>query len=170
MGEITKKPPWRPTKLTEETVAKAEAYVEKCIEGLQEILVSTKNLRNGETQDYFAPRLPNTARMAIECGIHKVTLYDWIKPHDGDDEETAKLRARFSNCVTYVDTVQEAELVEEGGAGKLNPVVVRCILAARHRYVERKDITSDDKPITGNAIVFATFSNDDDDGGAEGQP
>jgi len=150
----------RPTKLTEEVVRKAEKYVGECISGLDDILVKKVYSNVGMvTQELFAPRLPNPARMAMRCGIHKATMYRWLIKQNADGEkiefkdktETKKYNAlleRFCDCFAYVENCQEVVLVEEGGAGRLNAQVANRILAAKHSYQERTE-----NKIDGNLTV-----------------
>jgi len=66
----------RPTKLTEETVNLAELYVSDCEQGLKEIMVRQGLDKEGDTRwQQTAPRLPNIARLAINCRIAKSTLH-----------------------------------------------------------------------------------------------
>ena len=151
----------RPTKLTEETVNLAELYVSDCEQGLKEITVRQGLDKEGDTRwQQTAPRLPNIARLAINCRIAKSTLHEWMKPSAGDDEKKANLRKRFTDAYVHIGNLQEACLVEEGGAGRLNPAVVNRILAAKHNYRDKTDVTSNDNELkaTLNLITNPTIS------------
>lgn len=149
----------RPTKLTEEVVKAAEKYVEDCFTGLDEIIVKRGFDKDGETRwEQTAPRLPNIARLGLECRVDKSTLYEWEKPNGGsetqkDDENVAALRRRFSHCIRAVQQLQEAMIVEEGGSGRIHPRFAAFLASAKHDYAERRELSGKDGgPIQVQAV------------------
>jgi hypothetical protein len=126
----------RPTKLTEELVRTAEAYAESC-KTPDEVTVRAGFTESGDTRwSQTAPKVPNLARLSIECGIDRDTTKEWRKPYAGEDEKIAKLRERFSAACRLVEATQEACCIEDGASGRLAAAVVTRILAAKHGYAE----------------------------------
>jgi hypothetical protein len=150
MSEEQKRPVGAPTKLTEKLLENARAYVKECEDNHEEIVVRRGLDDKGEVRwEQTAPRLPNLNRLALVCEIHKGTLYRWRDGLDSDGQEIpdtreyAPLLKEFRNLCARIESLQELCLVEEGGAGRLNPAVATRIMATKHGYAERTETTSD---------------------------
>lgn len=118
----------RPTKLTEELLAKAEAYLDWCDKN--PVKVSSKYTKDGgHIADDYCPRLPSAAGLARHLGIHKDTLYAW-----------AKENKVFSDCIKDLGAEQEKQAVELGHAGRSNPIFAKFILSAQHEYREKTEV------------------------------
>jgi len=136
---------------------KADEYLEDVVS--KYITIKQGFDKGGETRwEQTAPKLPNHARLAFKIGVAKDTLYEWIKPHEGDDKKMKELRASFSYCLSRVKNLQEAMLNEQGAAGVFNPAVTNRILAAHHGY---RDLQSVDHTSKGEKLEGAFGIHDD---------
>jgi hypothetical protein len=105
----------RPTKLTPEVRELTAKYLSECIEN---------------------NKVPTAARLAVNIGVGKRTLYDWAK----DDTE-------FSHTLDQLNAIQESTLIDGSLENKLNATISKLMLA-NHGYKERQDVTTNDEKIT----------------------
>ena len=113
----------RPTKLTPEVKELTATYLQECIE---------KN------------KVPTAARLAVNLGISKSSLYEWGK-NDKD----------FSDTLDKLQSIQEATLVDGSLENRLNPTISKLMLA-NHGYREKseQDITSGGNALTPILVKF----------------
>jgi len=81
-------------------------------------------------------RLPTVEDLAVRMGFSKETLYKW-----------ASEKREFSDALEFLKNKQCVALINNGLANKYNPTIAKLILSSNHNMRERKDVTSDDKPI-----------------------
>lgn len=105
----------RPTKLTPEVRELTAKYLSECIEN---------------------NKVPTAARLAVNIGVGKRTLYDWAK----NDTE-------FSHTLDLLNAIQESTLIDGSLENKLNATISKLMLA-NHGYKERQDVTTNDEKIT----------------------
>ncbi len=105
----------RPTKLTPEVRELTAKYLSECIEN---------------------NKVPTAARLAVNIGVGKRTLYDWAK----NDTE-------FSHTLDQLNAIQESTLIDGSLENKLNATISKLMLA-NHGYKERQDVTTNDEKIT----------------------
>lgn len=132
----------RPTKLTESLLIAAQEYV-----------------KSGWRDKRHA--VPMIEGLALHIGVDRETVRAWANEAITQNKtETAaqfKVRTdrhdRFSGIVKELNSIQALELASGALKNKLNARTANMMLS-KHGYVERKDITSDDKPLAGATIVF----------------
>lgn len=88
----------RPTKLTDDLLAKAEDYVANHYES-------------------YGDPVPTVVGLALEIGVHRATCYKWAEENE-----------RFSDIFTRVEETQERGLVRGGLEGKWNPAITKMML------------------------------------------
>lgn len=139
----------RPTILDEEMVKKAREYL---------------------GTDKHAKGVLTIEGLAIELDISRQTIYRWADDKElTDDEKTSindELLEEFCYIVTRVRQQQAEKLIQNGLDGTYNPVITKLLLS-KHGYIERKDITSDDKPFQGATVEFV---GEDEPNGDEATP
>lgn len=99
----------RPTKLTPEVVIKAWQYV------------------NASDNMSVNSLLPTVERLALIIDVNTDTLYDWSKTND-----------EFSDILRRLKQQQADKLLQNGLAGRYNPVITKLMLS-KHGYVERSE-------------------------------
>ena len=82
--------------------------------------------------------LPTVEGFAIYLGVTKKTLYNWSEKHP-----------EFLHSLDQIMTVQARQLIDDGiyGGKEVNATIVKLLLMNNHGMRERKDTTSDDKPL-----------------------
>lgn len=142
----------RPTKLTPELIEKAKGYIAQCKDDI--------HTTDRDALSYVVVDLPSVVSLARFLGIHKVTVYDWIKENEADDTTTRALRQEFSNIVKEVEDEQELRLINSG-AGGLYQQKIAAMLLGKRGYSEKTetDITSGgEKIVIGNPEEAAAFN------------
>jgi len=99
--------PGRPSKLTDQVREQINQYL-------------TESIENN--------KVPTAARLAVNLGVSKSTLYKWAE----DDIE-------LSDTLKQLQSIQEATLIEGSLANKLNPTISKLMLA-NHGYHDKTDI------------------------------
>lgn len=97
-------------------------------------------------------RLPTIEGFARFIGVNKTSLYEWEKRDEA-----------FSNALDKIRQEQHDRLVNNGLSGDYNPTIAKLVLSSNHGYKEKSDMTSNNKTITGNTIVFKDFSDETGD-------
>lgn len=110
------KPMGRPSKLTKEAREQINKYLQDSLEN---------------------NRVPTAARLAVNLGISKKTLYNWA---DKDDD--------LLHTLETLQSIQEATLIDGSLENKLNPTISKLMLA-NHGYKEKseQDLTTGGKEI-----------------------
>lgn len=142
----------RPTKLTPEVIEKAKGYIAQCKD---EIMTTDR-----EALSYVIADLPSIVGLALYLEVDKETIYDWIKPHETDNETMLEIRQDFIRIFKRVQQEQELRLLNSGIGGLYNPKIASMILS-KHGYSEKTetDITSGGEKITlGNPEEAAAFN------------
>lgn len=109
----------------------------------------------GQSEDYtnydnkLKVKLPTIEGFARFIGVNKTSLYEW-----------EKLDKDFSNALDKIRQEQHDRLVNNGLSGDYNPTIAKLVLSSNHGYKEKADVTSNDKTITGNTIIFQEFSDE----------
>lgn len=139
----------RPTEYNEETLAKAQAYLDSCIQS-EEYTQDQDDSDDEYLEDqpnggalkrrYSAPtvvKLPTKGGLAFHLGVSRDTLYEWAKVH-----------TEFSYIMEQLGSVQESYLINYGLSGRYNPTIAKVLLT-KHGYTDKidTDITSGGKPI-----------------------
>jgi DNA-binding XRE family transcriptional regulator len=108
----------RPTKLTDEMVKEAEAY-------LNESDVSVGTL------------LPTIEGLSLRLGISRDTIYEWEKEND-----------QFSDIAWRLRSKQGEKLIQNALAGRYNASIAKLILSGKHGYVEQSEVKATIEQVT----------------------
>lgn len=140
----------RPTKYTDEINTKAQEYLKQCQDQEYEFH-KTRGDRSDTYEEKVRVSLPTIEGLALYLGVNRDSLYEWKGKHK-----------EFSDTLHDILAEQSKRLQEGALSGRYNPLIAKLILSANHGMKEKSDITSDDKPIQGNTIVFTDFSEDEE--------
>lgn len=134
--------PGRPTKLNEELMLKAEGYLSTCED---EVHHTDKG-----AVSYVEVNLPSIVGFAKYLGIHKDTVYDWVKHNNS-----------FSDLVKEVLAEQEIRLLNKGLGGLYTSKALGALLS-KHGYVEKteQDITTGGDKLTFSVVKFGNGDTD----------
>ena len=116
----------KPTKLTPELIAKAKEYVEK-------------RSWMGEMM------IPTAAGLATHLGIHKDSLYEYVK-----------INTEISDVMKTLKDAQEEKLLQKSLVNQYNPTIAKLLLSSKHGYVEKSAVDNTirmPKPILGGISV-----------------
>lgn len=118
----------RPTKLTNEAIETAKAYVSEL-----DTMIPTS-------------LLPTVERLAIKLDVHRDTLYEWAKIPGRNEGEALKvynarvrLNVAFSDIFTRLLAVQSDKLLQNSLIGRYNPVISKLMLS-KHGYVDTQKV------------------------------
>lgn len=115
----------RPTKLTQQLIDKAAAYL-------------------GETKmggQYFGD-LPTVAGLAIFMDVARSSIYEW-------SEQDTPLGKEFSDTLERILATQQYMLQGKSLKGEYNPTIAKMLLNVNHGMVEKTktDITTNDQSL-----------------------
>lgn len=116
----------RPTKLTDDVIAKAEEYaLDHRVDGSDDVL-------------------PTIEGLALYLGVNRSTVYDW-----------SKLEGKFPDIFADVLAKQAKSLVNKGLTGDYAPTITKVMLT-KHGYRDGQDIdhTSSDSSMQPTVIQF----------------
>lgn len=130
----------RPLEYDKSFVDKAKEYLDSC----QDEEVEQEKRENFVTYKTKA-KLPTKGGLAVYLDVSRDTLYDWASKYQ-----------EFSYIMEKLGAIQEERLINSGLSGDYNPTISKVLLT-KHGYREGQDITSNDKTIKGNTVVFADF-------------
>jgi len=126
----------RPTKYSDETVAKVEEYLATCIDGDKEDTLEEQPHGGALKRDHKVnAKLPTKGGLAKYLGIARVTIDDWVKKYP-----------QFSYVIEKLGCEQEDRLINNGLSGNYNPTIAKVLLT-KHGYREGIDQTTNDKDI-----------------------
>lgn len=119
----------RPTKYNRDMVKQATHY--------------TDNYRD------YGDTIPSIASLTLVLGVHRDTIYQWVK--DGDKPE-------FSDTVERLMAMQEVTLINGGLKGEFNSMICKLLLF-RHGYHDKNtlDLTSSDRSLSPNRIEIVAI-------------
>lgn len=126
----------RPTKLTPDLIKKASGYLKWCEN--HPVEAAKAAFQGAYSDSDMVPRLPSVTGLCAYIGISRETAKVWRKEN---------LSADFSGICEAIEAAQEEMLLTLGVSGRFSPAVVNRILANRHGYIEKTDITSDGKAL-----------------------
>jgi hypothetical protein len=109
----------RPTKRTPKLYKLAEAYLASCVD--EERILEGKS-HYTVINDV---KIPSIEGLALALGVHRDTLYEWEKED-----------ARISDILTRLRAEQAERLLNNGLAGKYNPIIAKLMLS-KHGYIEK---------------------------------
>lgn len=112
----------RPTKYSEEIVAKAQAYLDGFYGG--EYKAKVENEHSDEI-------IPSIEGLSNEIGIARSTIYEWQKHED---------KLAFSDILEGILSRQAQLLINKGLQGKFNPQITKLALG-KHGYHDKVDGT-----------------------------
>jgi hypothetical protein len=137
----------RPSKLTPEVIEKAWEYIDWVQS--EEAMIPVKDIYADGivVGQHKVPQCPNLAGLACYLKVARETLYEWGK----NNEE-------IRHIIKEVQSLQENLLVKEGLSGRFNSQVTNRILAAKHDYKDKSDVTSNDQPL--GVVVLPPTAND----------
>ncbi len=126
----------RPTKLTPELIENARGYIDDCVDEYEQLL--KQDGQNSISYDNkLKVMLPSVAGLARTLKVSRDTIYEWQKENK-----------EFSYIIDDIQAEQEKRLLDNGLAGRYNPMITKVILT-KHGYADRveTDLTSGGKPI-----------------------
>ena len=90
-------------------------------------------------------KLPTVEGFAMFLNVHRDTLYEWTKVHDG-----------FSDTLKKIEQVQKEQLINDGiyGGKEVNSTIVKLLLQNNHGMKEKTDITTDNEKIVGPIVYI----------------
>lgn len=141
-------PGGRPTEYKEEYVNKVDEYLES-----NQDIDTIEFEVDGEAVSKpikLKVKLPTVEGFALFIDVSKRVLYDWEKEYP-----------EFLHALDKIRTEQQQRLLDKGLSGDYNPTIAKLILSSNHGMREKSDVTSDDKPIAGNTIIFKDFAEDE---------
>jgi hypothetical protein len=139
----------RPTEYKEEYIKKVDEYLESHQDTeVQVIKGQSDDYTNYETK--LKVRLPTIEGFAMFLDVSKKVLYDWEKQYP-----------KFLHALDKIRTEQHDRLIDNGLSGNYNSTIAKLMLSHNHGYKEKSDVTSNDKTIKGNSVVFADFDEDE---------
>lgn len=140
----------RPTKYTKEYIDKVDEYLEANIDEEVQVVKQANTEKGYEIYDNkLRVRLPTLKGFALFIDVNESTLYEWDKKYP-----------EFSKSLEKIKTEQHNRLINQGLSGHYNSTIAKLILSANHGMREKSDVTSNNKPIEGNKIVFLNFKKD----------
>lgn len=132
-------------------------YKREYVEGVYKYIASCKDTEiefhktRGEKSDSYdrilAVKLPTHEGFASYLNVAVKSLYTWAEAHPD-----------FLQALEEIKAAQKEKLIAKGLSGEYNSTIAKLILSANHGMKERSDLTTDDKPIETNAVVFADFN------------
>lgn len=125
----------RPTKYTENTLALAYEYLDKCKDEEEERTKQINDKKGYEMTEYkLRVKFPKIAGLARYLGVIKPTIYDWAEKYP-----------EFSYLLEVLYAIQEDTLVDKGLSGDYNPTLAKMMLT-KHGYkdVVRSEHTGED--------------------------
>ena len=135
----------RPTEYRVEYIKKVDEYLElHQDEEIQVIKGQSEDYTNYENKTKV--KLPTIEGFSRFIDVDKTSLYDWEKEHK-----------EFSHALNKIRIEQHDRLIHKGLSGDYNSTIAKLMLSHNHGYKEKSDITSNDKTIKGNTVVFADF-------------
>lgn len=136
----------RPTVYSSAIIKKTKEYIDICGDDIYEY-----HKTRGDKSDTYERRvkvsLPTIEGLALHLGVRRSTVYEWRDRYPA-----------FSDTLDALLATQAVMLQNGGISGDYNPLITKLILSHNHGMKERSDLTTDDKPIETNAVVFADFN------------
>ena len=140
----------RPTDYKEEYILKVDEYLEQCQD--EEVQVVKQSSEKYEMFDNkLKVKLPTIEGFSLFIGVPKRTIYEWKEVYP-----------EFSHSLDKIVTEQQNRLINSGLSGDYNSTIAKLILSSNHGMRERSDMTSDNKAIKGNTIMFTDFKDEAD--------
>lgn len=135
-----KHPGGRPTDYNEDTVGKAEAYLQQCIDEEYTRIKSEGN--NSVSYDNLVKvKLPSIEGLALYLDITKDTVYEWKARYP-----------QFSDVVNKILQEQAQRLINGGLSGTYNASIAKLILT-KHGYRDAQEVTGRDGGAQEHVVV-----------------
>lgn len=137
-------------KYKEEYVEAVYDYIDSCVDA--EIKKVVRDDDKGTTwQHRVKVNIPTIEKLALKLKVCRFTLYNWAEEYPKFKKALEDLRAEQCN-----------KLIQNGLSGDYNPIITKLILSTNHGMKEKSDITTDNKEIKGNTIVYQDYTKSDD--------
>ena len=112
---MTKRKVGRPTKYADDQTCKqVDQYL--------------KENQDSYNEGKLEVKLPTLEGFAAHIGVHKDTLYEWVKKYP-----------EFSDSLSLVLAEQKTRLINMGLSGDYNPTMAKLILSANHGMSDKVD-------------------------------
>lgn len=125
----------RPTKMPEDLIERAQAYLSQCIDNETEFH-KTRGEKSDSYERIKKVNIPSIAGLARWLDVSRETIYEW-----------QKAKIEFSDICEKILAEQEKRLLDNGLAGEYQPNITKLLLT-KHGYTDKADITSDGKAIS----------------------
>lgn len=99
--------------------------------------------------------LPTIEGLAVHLGFWRKTLYDWADPN------SERFHPEFCDIFEQLKAAQASQLIQNGLKGEYNSTITKLMLT-KHNYMDKQDITSDEKPIAPLLVRFLDANADGD--------
>lgn len=135
----------RPSKFSKKILYKTRKYIK---EYRNSPLVVPKNVGTQE-KPFLVTEInyPTRERLALELGIGKTTLYDWLNP------ESPYFKKDFSELVDVLDLICIDKLKQGGLGGTFQTGMARLLLG-NLGIIDQNRTTDNKEPETNNFFVF----------------
>lgn len=97
-----------------------------------------KYIKDCQKQHY----LPTIEGLAVHLKVRRQTLYNWANEHD-----------EFFDILEQLKAAQASQLLQNGLKGEYNATITKLMLT-KHDYIDRQDVTSDNKPVAPVLVRF----------------
>lgn len=140
----------RPTVYSEEMLIKANEYIDKCIDEIEEYH-KTRGKKSDTYERRVRVKLPTIEGLAVYLGITRETVYAWEK-EEGKEQ--------FSYILARLRAEQAQKLIDNGLSGDYNPTIAKVLLT-KHGYREGLDQTTDGKALPTPILQLNNVHTDD---------
>ena len=136
----------RPTTYGPETLVKARAYIDSCVDEDYRLIKSESS--QGESfENKTRVKIPTIEGLGAYVGAARATIYLWKEEHQ-----------EFSDIIDELQQIQAERLMNNGLSGTYNPTIAKVLLA-KHGYVEKQEVTG----ANGGALITWAYAKQDSD-------
>lgn len=119
----------RPSDYTSKFIEEVDKYIQSCNDEDYR-LIKTDGEKSTTWENKVRVKLPTIEGFAKHIGVATSSLYLWAKDHPD-----------FSEALDKIKREQKQRLIENGLAGKYNPVIAKLVLSANHGMAEKNEVS-----------------------------
>lgn len=138
----------RPTDYNESILSRTNEYLASCVDEVKQV-VSGESDKFTSYKEKTIVKLPTIEGLAGFLGIHKDTIYQWVKIH-----------TEFSDLINILRAKQAERLINNGLSGDYNPMIAKVLLS-KHGYNEKTEtgFTNSEGKDVAPQIIFQPATN-----------